>query len=63
MVGVPMAVKKSRLWRGGLDERLEQIERRLTDTQDVMIALSEKVDRLEEEGRPQAATASPEPSA
>jgi hypothetical protein len=37
---------------GGLDERLEQIERRLTDTQDVMIALSEKVDRLEEDGRP-----------
>ena len=36
---------------GGLDERVEQIERRLTDTQDVMIALSEKVDRLEEEGR------------
>ncbi|MEC8932830.1 MAG: hypothetical protein VYB08_15520 [Candidatus Latescibacterota bacterium] len=38
---------------GGLDERVEQIERRLTDTRDVMIALSEKVDRLEEEGRVQ----------
>ena len=38
---------------GGLDERVEQIERRLTDTQDVMIALSEKVDRLEGEGRAQ----------
>ena len=38
---------------GGLDERVAQIERRLTDTQDVMIALSEKVDRLEEEGRAQ----------
>ena len=38
---------------GGLDERVEQIERRLTYTQDVMIALSEKVDRLEEEGRAQ----------
>jgi hypothetical protein len=39
---------------GGHDERVEQIERRLTDTQDVMIALSEKVDRLEEEGRAQS---------
>ena len=29
--------------------RLEDIERRLTDTQDVMIALSEKLDRWEEE--------------
>ncbi|MED5413777.1 MAG: hypothetical protein VYC64_02405 [Candidatus Latescibacterota bacterium] len=38
---------------GRLDERVEQIERRLTDTQDVMIALSEKVDLLEEEGRAQ----------
>ena len=43
---------------GGLDERLVQIERRLTDTQDVMIALSEKVDRLEEEDRGPTATAS-----
>ena len=32
----------------GLSGRLEAIERRLTDTQDVMIALSEKYDRLEE---------------
>ena len=38
---------------GGLDERVEQIERRLTDTQDLIIALSEKVDRLEGEGRAQ----------
>lgn len=29
--------------------RLTEIERRLTDTQDVMIALSEKVDRWDEE--------------
>ena len=29
-------------------ERLSQIERRLTDTQDVMLALSEKLDRWEE---------------
>lgn len=33
----------------GLDERLQTIERRLTDTQDVMIALSEKVDQWEAE--------------
>ncbi|MBT3344317.1 MAG: hypothetical protein HN712_07935 [Gemmatimonadetes bacterium] len=29
-------------------DRLSQIERRLTDTQDVMLALSEKLDRWEE---------------
>ena len=34
----------------GLDQRLTEIERRLTDTQDVMIALSEKMDRWEREG-------------
>jgi len=34
-----------------LAERLETIERRLTDTQDVMIALSEKYDRLEDRYR------------
>ena len=28
-------------------ERLAQIERRLTDTQDVMLALSDKLDRWE----------------
>jgi hypothetical protein len=33
----------------GLDQRLDTIERRLTDTQDVMIALSEKVDQWEAE--------------
>jgi len=32
---------------GGLDERVEQIERQLTDTQDVMLALSDKLDRWE----------------
>ena len=31
----------------GSDERLREIERRLTDVQDVMIALSEKFDRME----------------
>ena len=31
-----------------LSERLAKIESRLTDTQDVMIALSEKMDRMEE---------------
>ena len=34
----------------GMDQRLSEIERRLTDTQDVMIALSEKMDRWEREG-------------
>ena len=34
---------------GGLDQRLAEVERRLTDTQDVMIALSEKMDRWEAE--------------
>ena len=32
-------------------ERLAQIERRLTDTQEVMIALSDKMDRWEEGNR------------
>ncbi len=42
---------------GGLDERLQTIERRLTDTQDVMIALSEKVDQWEaERTRPEGRT-------
>ena len=36
----------------GLDQRLSEIERRLTDTQDVMIALSEKMDRWEREVPP-----------
>ncbi len=43
---------KDEVVEGELDERLEQIERRLTDTQDVMIALSEKVDRLEDDALP-----------
>lgn len=37
---------------GGVEEireRLEEIERRMTDVQDVMIALSEKFDRWERE--------------
>ena len=33
----------------GIDVRLTEIERRLTDVQDVMIALSEKFDRWERE--------------
>ncbi|NKB72548.1 MAG: hypothetical protein GKR89_36190 [Candidatus Latescibacteria bacterium] len=33
------------------DARLTEIERRLTDTQDVMIALSEKLDRWEEQDK------------
>ena len=41
---------------GHTADRLDAIERRLTDTQDVMIALSEKVDQWETE-RKQAAGA------
>jgi hypothetical protein len=37
---------------GLIAQRLEEIERRLTDVQDVMIALSEKFDRLEEGVKP-----------
>ena len=47
--------------RGELPARLDEIERRLTDTQDVMIALSEKMDRWEEEGRPAGAEAPSSP--
>lgn len=43
----------------GLDRRLIEIERRLTDTQDVMIALSEKLERWEREGGPAAADRTP----
>ena len=35
----------------GSEERLRELERRLTDVQDVMIALSEKIDRMEANGR------------
>jgi len=34
---------------GTLELRLSEVERRLTDVQDVMIALSEKFDRWEQE--------------
>ena len=37
---------------GAVEQRLDAIERRLTDTQDVMIAISEKVDQWEAERRP-----------
>lgn len=33
----------------GSEDRLREIERRLTDVQDVMLALNEKFDRWEEE--------------
>jgi hypothetical protein len=51
------------LWRRGgsggpdpdavaaMNERIAQIESRMTDTQDVMIALSEKLDRIDDRGR------------
>ena len=38
-----------RISEEGLKVRLDEIDRRLTDVQDVMIALSEKFDRWEEE--------------
>ncbi len=57
--GVNYVRLKAKLPRGGgeaggkegdaSNDRLSEIERRLTDTQDVMIALSEKFDRWEEE--------------
>jgi len=34
-----------------MDERMAQIEARMTNTQDVMIALSEKLDRIDDRGR------------
>ena len=43
----------------GLDQRLSEVERRLTDTQDVMIALSEKIDRWERDGAPAARDRTP----
>ena len=46
--------KRSRVEEGELEEladRLEAIERRLSDTQEVMIALSDKFDRLEKRKR------------
>ena len=38
---------KKNVPEGEMRDRLVEIERRLTDVQDVMIALSEKIDRLE----------------
>ena len=43
--------QQASLGRGVLEERLAEIERRLTDVQDVMIALSEKFDRWDERSR------------
>ena len=39
--------KKAKEEENLIVERLERVEQRLTDVQDVMIALSEKIDRLE----------------
>jgi hypothetical protein len=36
----------------GMAERLDEVERRLTDVQDVMIALSEKFDSWDERHKP-----------
>ena len=63
---LPQHIKESRLFHPiscpvdgvHLNQRLDTIERRLTDTQDVMIALSEKVDQWEAERA--RATRSPE---
>ena len=43
-----------------LSARLRTIENRLTDTQDVMIALSEKIDRMEEAGATRTKEVSPQ---
>ncbi len=40
--------KKAQEKEDRIVERLERVEQRLTEVQDVMIALSEKIDRLEE---------------
>lgn len=39
--------KKAKEEEALIAKRLEQVEQRLTEVQDVMIALSEKIDRLE----------------
>lgn len=39
--------------QGEMRDRLAEIERRLTDVQDVMIALSEKFDRMESDEKPE----------
>ena len=39
--------KKAKEEENLIVERLERVEQRLTEVQDVMIALSEKIDRLE----------------
>ena len=39
--------KKAKEEEALIVKRLEQVEQRLTEVQDVMIALSEKIDRLE----------------
>ena len=39
--------KKAKEEEDLIAKRLEQVEQRLTEVQDVMIALSEKIDRLE----------------
>lgn len=43
--------KRERKEEDQLGQRLEIMERRLTEVQDVMIALSEKFDRMEERER------------
>ncbi len=42
--------KKARREEDRIVERLERVEQRLTEVQDVMIVLSEKIDRLEGAG-------------
>ena len=36
---------------GGIELRLSEIERRITDVQDIILAMSDKVDRLDEDQR------------
>ncbi len=43
--------KKAKQEEDRIVQRLEQVEQRLTEVQDIMIALSEKIDRLEERER------------
>ena len=48
VIAVGLVVRSVVNGGGGVAQRLDSLERRVTDTQDVLIALSEKFDRLEE---------------
>jgi hypothetical protein len=47
LAAVAATIVFARRHAAGVDERLTAVERRMTDTQDVLISLAEKLDRLE----------------